>query len=1260
MSSQTKIIGEVVYMNSGKKRAVGVEINAKGSSGCFSRGDGSFTLNFPHLGSGTTVYPKIEYKIILEGKIIQEIELVNVEKLEWVNIPEVPKLAPLKIIICTKGFRDLAAQKYYKILKTGARQKLSKKEKEIVELKRKLGESHDRVNIAQKELEYLHKLEDSLVVYKRALELASINKDDASDRINNYLSDLDAGINEVEAIEQLNFALAFGSVRKKGADTEEHFNEMRLVAKSKLNSGDFVGAIEKYDSITLLLSEELYNPKLLIDNLLDISEIHIDYSYNSKAIKYLKQAQKKLEDHNSCECRHAKILNLLGISLSNICEFEEAEDSYVRALELYKIMLNETQVYQADLASVRNNMGILFSERNQFEKAKVQFLESIELNQKIWKSDSLKESINLAWAIRNLGNFFYTYNQYTDAEVNFLDALNFCKLRENQNSDTYAQINLEINNDLGLLYSSISEYTKAENFYLDGLGMAVSLSELDSNQFMPYVAIFKNNLGLLYKNMTNYSSSEYYYTEALGLYQMLDKNNPERYGLHLANINNNIGRLYIELDNYIEAEINCLESLRIYKSLNERIEDCRNDHDLIRVYSNLGDICYANRHYSESENYYLEGLKIAKDLAVKNPKRYNYDVVLSLSDLGFFHNNKGDKTLAESYYLEALDLIEVLALDNPESYLEDLASVEEDLGLFYMSNDPGSKNVLFLEKALDKYRSLAVGNPEVFNVNTLRVMVNLSFFYEDINQAVKGEKILLEAMVLADKMKNIYPETFDLEYGDVLYWLGRYYLLLEQNLEAESFLFKSLSVYKNLSNDQDVILPEIANIYEYLGSLFKNTGDFKNAELYMLKVDSIYSQLNVKMANKYNQESATLHCDLGTLYAGAGEYSKAVKFLLLSLEMYREISSESPTEEYPIIRRIKANLAVVYFADKQYEKAERIWLEYASVCESLIKNDAEKNSLLVVQAYHNLGALYNTTKQYEKSEKAYNRALKFSRKLNDDEALENIASVHGNLGNLYLELKRFKLAERHYNLALSFYRSFLIDHPRQYGIEFGTFCTGLSALKKELFEKEYDEKLRYEGILLVNEGKEALGVFTESNPRIEDLLKRFRLLEDFFQPENKERLWLQKLKSEILIKQNELGALEKAKKKLRRQEKIISSIQQFCDDFPDNAEGNTLLSKNYGTLAWYALVNKKYTRAENYSKMGIMLDSNNVWINTNLVLAFLLQNEFKKAKKIYLNLMDKPYGNSSFSEAFLEDIENLEKEGIEHKDFSRIRQLLKK
>ncbi|MBX2841781.1 MAG: TIR domain-containing protein [Flammeovirgaceae bacterium] len=95
----------------------------------------------------------------------------------------------------------------------------------------------------------------------------------------------------------------------------------------------------------------------------------------------------------------------------------------------------------------------------------------------------------------------------------------------------------------------------------------------------------------------------------------------------------------------------------------------------------------------------------------------------------------------------------------------------------------------------------------------------------------------------------------------------------------------------------------------------------------------------------------------------------------------------------------------------------------------------------------------------------------------------------------------------------------------------------------------------------------------------------------------------------------------------------------------------------YWNLSWYKLFEKEFSVAEKAVKRGIELHAEE-GIYTNLPTAYLFGGKKDEALKFYKEWKEKPYGVGVFREAFLLDLEDLEKAGITHKDVASAREEL--
>ncbi|CAA6820144.1 MAG: TPR repeat [uncultured Sulfurovum sp.] len=183
-------------------------------------------------------------------------------------------------------------------------------------------------------------------------------------------------------------------------------------------------------------------------------------------------------------------LNNLGILYSEKKEYNQAEEYYLKAIE------------SGNTKALRN-LGLLYKEKKEYNQAEEYYLKAIE-------------SGNMD-ALNNLGILYSEKKEYNQAEEYYLKAI------ESGNMDAL--------NNLGVLYYEKKEYNQAEEYYLK----AIESGNMDA----------PNNLGLLYKEKKEYNKAEEYYLKAI------ESGNMDAL--------NNLAWLYFELDKEKEKALEYIE-----------------------------------------------------------------------------------------------------------------------------------------------------------------------------------------------------------------------------------------------------------------------------------------------------------------------------------------------------------------------------------------------------------------------------------------------------------------------------------------------------------------------------------------------------------------------------------------------------------------------------------------------------------------------------------------------------------------------------
>jgi len=207
-----------------------------------------------------------------------------------------------------------------------------------------------------------------------------------------------------------------------------------------------------------------------------------------------------------------------------------------------------------------------------------------------------------------------------------------------------------------------------------------------------------------------------------------------------------------------------------------------------------------------------------------------------------------------------------------------------------------------------------------------------------------------------------------------------------------------------------------------------------------------------------------------------------------------------------------------------------------------------------------------------------------------------------------------------------------------------------SQKKQEQEEEERQKKQQKEIDDLLARGDSIL----DANP--EGAMKFYKKALEI-KPDDNQTLW----NIAICYKVNSKNAKENAEKlkfkkiELEYREKVFAKL-------PDNETVKTEVSNVYGSLSWFYLIAKEYKESIKAAQRGLEIDSSQTWIKTNLALGYVLNNDWKEAEKIYSAYKGKKYeadDSKTWNEIFLKDIEDMEAEGVKHKDFEKVRQLMK-
>ena len=131
------------------------------------------------------------------------------------------------------------------------------------------------------------------------------------------------------------------------------------------------------------------------------------------------------------------------------------------------------------------------------------------------------------------------------------------------------------------------------------------------------------------------------------------------------------------------------------------------------------------------------------------------------------------------------------------------------------------------------------------------------------------------------------------------------------------------------------------------------------------------------------------------------------------------------------------------------------------------------------------------------------------------------------------------------------------------------------------------------------------------------------------------------------------------------------TVQHYANKLiegPDDPEAEAKYCHALGGLPWFQVLAKQPVDAILTATIALERCPEKTWIVTNLALGYLYSNQYEAAENVYRQWKDRAWADSgnadpesyhTFGQAFLADLDYLEKIGFTHPDIPRIRTILK-
>jgi tetratricopeptide (TPR) repeat protein len=459
--------GKVLFQNSNFTPATGVAVagmikveKEENTNKVYSDSRGNYELQFPLARKGHPV----SLSIGNTDKTGQELEVVNEKEISLCRIPANAS-QEFEIIVCPKGARDVAARKYYKILKNSAEKAYEQMQEEFRALTEAQNKDYNSIQQVADDLTKLQEqIYDSIAIYKEAMAIASINKDGVNDRVLNYLKLLDEGKSIQEARKELSISKASNDMEQGIILFRAGVKELEERARASAAVFDYKDAVVCYDTL-IGKAEKLNIDQLELSGYYLEAGVNMDlfrsdairpdiaYSFNNLAMIYqdLRKLDEALIAQNKAITIYEAVLgvdhHLVASAYNNLAtifkdkgEYEKALDAQQNALHIFEIVFEENHPL---IATCYNNLALIYTNLVEYEKALIFQIKSLDT---VTKYQNDVEAWNLK------GQCHYNLKQYPNTITSYQKAM---EIDSTFSSKDYY-------NNIGLAYARNHQFPEAK------------------------------------------------------------------------------------------------------------------------------------------------------------------------------------------------------------------------------------------------------------------------------------------------------------------------------------------------------------------------------------------------------------------------------------------------------------------------------------------------------------------------------------------------------------------------------------------------------------------------------------------------------------------------------------------------------------------------------------------------------------------------------------------------------------------------------
>lgn len=613
---------------------------------------------------------------------------------------------------------------------------------------------------------------------------------------------------------------------------------------------------------------------------------------------------------------------------------------------------------------------------------------------------------------------------------------------------------------------------------------------------------------------------------------------------------------------------------------------------------------------------------------------------------GMFLQNRNDFDEAQKIYDKATAIYKRLNKESDNAFGSNLANVYYYDGLILTAKHLYKEAEASLLQAYDIYNQLFKKEAVIYSPAMVRTIAALADIHAVLRLFAKAEKEYLQATDICNQYRKSNPVVYDALLADVLSSQGQLNILRQNEQAAEKQLKSALQLRTALDSvrpmSQEV---EIAGLRAKLGSLYASQKKVDAAKVLLGTALSLYTKFQQTSPSVFNPLAAAVQCNLGRAYMETsylGTYSVngndsaiAHNHFSDALQSFRSLTAKAPEVYGPALANTCYRFGYFFSEANDKDSAEALYTESIGLYEKFANATPQAFDLRLAEVQQKLAKTY-LLRNGESAKILLQKALTIYKKhaAGGEDMEESITGV------------MFDLAQADHFLQVAYSKS-----------------EKESLLKKQL-EQFNALQLAYENLEKRKPGRyaddiKAVQSFIRS---VTKDLARTKNLDSSVYSGTSEK---EKAENDLNGIIGDIQTATTLSNKLMLQQLLVTRKKGYIKSglFTDTIS----LGHDLNGLSWYLLLNRKFKEAEQAAREALNpgfkkpegYDREIEYAKANLALALLLQDKYAEAKLVYGSLKGKTYMNdTTYVSMFLDDIAQMEKAGITHKDFEKIKAFL--